>query len=192
MRVGPAGRGIRGFPTFRAGLECAVMKQTQEFCVLLAKEDFKFSAAHFTLFPDGSSELLHGHNYQVAVELCGETLDEYGLLCDFAALKVEIRRLCAGLDSRTLIPSLSAELEVRSEGDSVEVGYRERLYRIPLQDVLLLELENTSIELMAVMLWQDLAPRLQESRVTRLGISVAETAGQSCWYRAAIPASPPS
>ena len=37
------------------------------FTVRLAKQDFKFSAAHFTLFPDGTAELLHGHNFQVAV-----------------------------------------------------------------------------------------------------------------------------
>ncbi len=168
------------------------MNHSQEFSVLLAKEDFKFSAAHFTLFPDGSAELLHGHNYQVAVEVSGEELDDYGLLCDFATLKVEIRKLCEGLDSRTLIPLRSSELDVRQVGESVEVSYKDRHYRLPLQDVLLLDLENTSIELMAVMLWQDLALRLGESRVTRLGISVAETAGQSCWYRARIPCHPES
>jgi hypothetical protein len=29
--------------------------------IVLEKEDFKFSAAHFTLFADGGAELLHGH-----------------------------------------------------------------------------------------------------------------------------------
>ncbi|MCB1033536.1 MAG: 6-carboxytetrahydropterin synthase, partial [Acidobacteria bacterium] len=150
-------------------------------------EDFKFSAAHFTLFPDGSAELLHGHNYQVAVEVEGGSLNELGLLCDFAALKTEIRRCCARMDSRTLIPLRSSELVVRTEDGSVDVTYRDRHYRLPLRDVLLLELTNTTIELLAAMLWQELAPHLEGSRVRELGVSVAETAGQSCWYRAPLP-----
>ena len=48
------------------------------FRIVLAKEDFKFSAAHFTLFPGGRAELLHGHNYRVRVELAGSELDEEG------------------------------------------------------------------------------------------------------------------
>jgi len=38
------------------------------FTVNLRKERNKFSSAHFTLFPDGSVEKLHGHNYFVEVE----------------------------------------------------------------------------------------------------------------------------
>jgi 6-pyruvoyltetrahydropterin/6-carboxytetrahydropterin synthase len=156
--------------------------------VRLAKEDFKFSAAHFTLFSDGSAELLHGHNYQVAVELEGPELNEYGLLCDFADAKASIRALCARLDSRTLIPLRSSELEVNEEGDTVEVVYRDRRYLLPDRDVLLLDLTNTTIELLAAYIWQQLAPRLAQGSVTVLGVSVAETAGQSCRYRAPLSA----
>ena len=37
----------------------------------IRKDNLKFSAAHMTVFPDGSKEGLHGHNYEVelAVEL---------------------------------------------------------------------------------------------------------------------------
>jgi len=156
--------------------------------VLLAKEDFKFSAAHFTLFPDGSAELLHGHNYQVAVELEGPELDDYGLLCNFADAKTVIRNLCASLDSRTLIPLRSSELEVNEEGDNVEVIYGDRRYLLPDRDVLLLDLTNTTVELLAAYLWRQLAPRLAQGSVTILAVSVAETAGQSCWYRAPLSA----
>ena len=47
-----------------------------EYVLRLAKEDFKFSAAHFTLFGPDEAELLHGHNYQVEVEMVGYALDE--------------------------------------------------------------------------------------------------------------------
>ena len=39
---------------------------TPTFSIRLAKEDFKFSVAHFTIFGPGHAEPLHGHNYNVA------------------------------------------------------------------------------------------------------------------------------
>ncbi len=158
---------------------------------VLAKEDFKFSAAHFTLFADGRAELLHGHNYRVRVELAGSDLDAEGLLLDIESFKRELRQLCSRLDSRTLIPGESRRLRWTRQGDAVEVRCGERSYRFPAEDTLLLPLANTSIELLARMLWQDLAPHLAGSRVEAMGVSVEESAGQRCWYEERlIPASP--
>jgi 6-pyruvoyltetrahydropterin/6-carboxytetrahydropterin synthase len=154
--------------------------------MVLAKEDFKFSSAHFTLFGDGRAELLHGHNYRVRVELAGGELDGDGLLVDIERFKRELRALCARLDSRTLIPTLSPRLDwLRDEG-GIEVRFGDRTYRFPAADTLLLPLANTSIELLARSLWQDLAPLLAGSRVRSLAVSVEETPGQECWYEEAV------
>jgi 6-pyruvoyltetrahydropterin/6-carboxytetrahydropterin synthase len=150
--------------------------------VVLAKEDFKFSAAHFTLFADGRAELLHGHNYRVRVTLAGGDLDREGLLVDIESFKKALRALCAGLDSRTLIAGESARLRWSRDGDAVDVRFGERAYRFPAADTLVLPLANTSIELLARMLWHDLVPHLAESRVDAFAVSVEETAGQECWY----------
>jgi 6-pyruvoyltetrahydropterin/6-carboxytetrahydropterin synthase len=152
----------------------------------LGKEDFKFSAAHFTLFGDGRAELLHGHNYRVRVELAGGGLDGEGLLVDIETFKRTLRALCAGLDSRTLIPGESPRLQWSREEDAVGVRFGARSYRFPAADTLVLPLANTSIELLARMLWHDLAPHLAGSRVETLGVSVEETAGQECWYEAEL------
>ena len=158
---------------------------------VLAKEDFKFSAAHFTLFADGGAELLHGHNYRVRVELAGGELDGAGLLLDIESFKRELRRLCARLDSRTLIPGESPRLRWTRQGDAIDVQCGERTYRFPAEDTLLLPLVNTSIELLARMLWEDLAPHLAGSRVELMGVSVEESPGQRCWYEERLtPASP--
>jgi 6-pyruvoyltetrahydropterin/6-carboxytetrahydropterin synthase len=159
--------------------------------VILAKEDFKFSAAHFTLFGDGRAELLHGHNYRVRAELSGGGLDGEGLLVDIEAFKRALRARCAGLDSRTLIPGESARVawtRCAAEGaeEAVELRCGERRYRFPAADVLVLPLANTSIELLARMLWTELAPHLAGSRVESLAIAVEETAGQECWYEERI------
>jgi 6-pyruvoyltetrahydropterin/6-carboxytetrahydropterin synthase len=154
--------------------------------MVMAKEDFKFSSAHFTLFPDNRTELLHGHNYRVRVEVTGGALGDEGLLVDIEALKRSLRSLCASLDSRTLLPAENARLAWTSEGESVEARFEERIYRFPARDVLFLPLANTTIELLAEHIWRHLAPPLQGKGLHGLAISVEESAGQLCWYEAAL------
>jgi len=154
--------------------------------VVLAKEDFKFSAAHFTLFPGGRAELLHGHNYRVRVELAGDGLDEEGLLIDLESFKKRLRAVCAELDSRTLLPGESTRLDWSRGDGSIEVRCGERLYRFPEEDTLVLPLVNTSMELLARMIWESLAASLAGSRVDALAVSVEESAGQRCWYEAGL------
>lgn len=152
------------------------------FRIVLAKEDFKFSAAHFTLFSGGRAELLHGHNYRVRVELGGSELDEEGLLVDLESFKKRLREVCAGLDSRTLLPGESPRLDWRRDGGAIEIRCGERVYRFPADDTLVLPLANTSMELLARMIWRDLAGSLAGSRVDLLAVSVEESSGQRCWY----------
>ena len=157
------------------------------FRIVLAKEDFKFSAAHFTLFPDHRTELLHGHNYRVRVEVTGGELDAGGLLVDIDSLKRAIRAICAALDSRTLIPGESDRLLWQAGEEGVEVRFEERIYRFPSRDVLVLPLANTTMELLARKIWEDLAPPLVGSGLDSLAVAVEESSGQLCWYEAALP-----
>ena len=154
--------------------------------MVLAKEDFKFSSAHFTLFGEGRAELLHGHNYRVRVELSGEDLDAEGLLVDIESFKRTLRGLCARLDSRTLIPGESQRLQWTREGEAIGVRCGERVYSFPAEDTLVLPLANTSIELLARMFWHDLVPCLAGSGVDTLAVAGEETAGQQCWYEALV------
>ena len=105
------------------------------FTVVLTKEDFKFSCAHFTLFGPTEAEPLHGHNYQVSLELSGEKLDADGLLLHFVPVKERVRALCGYLDSKTLIPERSPYLKIGQEDERVEVRYHDRLYVLPSSDV---------------------------------------------------------
>lgn len=156
--------------------------------IRLAKEDFKFSAAHFTLFPDGSAELLHGHNYRVSVEIAGPTLDPAGLLMDFTAVKRAIRAACVALDERVLVPGQAPGLNFSEAAGSIEVGFADRRYRFPSAELILLPLENSSIELLSRWLWETLAPVLRGTPAVELTVWVEETAGQSCGYTAPLAA----
>ena len=157
-----------------------------EYVLSLSKEDFKFSAAHFTLFGPDEAELLHGHNYPVEVELVGHELDEEGLLISFVEAKKAIRAACARLDDRTLVPTRSRHLRVTRSDGEVEIRFGERRYVVPEDDALLLDEVNTTVELFARMIWEDLVRDLDCRRLSALAVSVAETAGQACWYRAPV------
>jgi len=158
--------------------------------LMLAKEDFKFAAAHFTLLGGGVAEPLHGHNYRVRVEIAGEALDADGLLVEAAPVKQAIRALCAELDDRVLVPAESPRLTVTTAQDGVEVAYGARRYRFPADEVVLLPLVNSSIELLAELLWRRLAPTLAGSRATSLTVAVEEAAGQRAVFEASLAVEP--
>ena len=156
----------------------------------LEKQDFKFAAAHFTLLGNGVAETLHGHNYRVRVEIAGAALDGDGLLVEVAPVKQAIRALCAELDDRVLVPSASPRLTVTSLEEAgagaVEVVYGARRYRFPASEVVLLPLANSSIELLAELLWRRLAPALAGSRATWMAVAVEEAAGQRAAFEAPL------
>lgn len=148
----------------------------------LHKEDFKFSVAHFLIFPDGSKERLHGHNYRVAADLEGP-IDENGLVVDFKQVKPHIRALCAELDEYWLVPGEHPEVKIDHRADGhTEVVYRDCRYMAPSAEIVVLPISNTSSELFAEWFARQLDRRLTEAlgegSVLRLRIAIEETAGQ--------------
>ena len=70
----------------------ATLLAMERWGIDIAKEYFKFSAAHFLIFPDGSAERLHGHNYRVTVSIEAQ-LTRFGLVIDFQHIKPVIKAL---------------------------------------------------------------------------------------------------
>ncbi len=64
--------------------------------------DAGFSSGHYLRNYRGKCENPHGHNYKVRVTLCGETLDETGLLLDFKELKQILRPVVDYLDHQMI------------------------------------------------------------------------------------------
>jgi len=166
--------------------EAGSVPHPAQFSLRLAKEDFAFAAAHFTLFAHGEAERLHGHNYRVRVRLTAATLDEAGMIAPVAPVKASIRSLCAALDERVLLPEKSPQLVVVEEGDAIGVTYGARTYRFPRDEVLRLPLPNVTIESLAWYLWDALAATLPKGNVDSLCVEVEETAGQSAAYEAPL------
>ncbi len=61
-----------------------------------------FAAAHFLRHYGGECENLHGHNWKVEVTVASETLDETGVVMDFALLKKTTHMIIKQLDHHHL------------------------------------------------------------------------------------------
>ncbi len=62
----------------------------------------RFSAAHHLVAYPGACVVHHGHNWEVEVFVCGETLDELGFLLDFKVLKAAVDKVIGELDHTDL------------------------------------------------------------------------------------------
>jgi 6-pyruvoyltetrahydropterin/6-carboxytetrahydropterin synthase len=159
----------------------------ERWAIELEKEYFKFSAAHFLIFPDGSAERLHGHNYRVFVEIDAE-LTRYGLVIDFKTIKPVVREICDRLDEHWIIPGEHPVLRCGTRADGItEVRYLDRYYAAPSADVLVLPINNTSSENLATFFGRELLRMLEERfedvRVSSVRVAVEETSGQRGVYR---------
>lgn len=148
----------------------------------LAKQNFKFSAAHFLIFNETEAEKLHGHNYQVKVDIpvpADFDLTKTGFFIDFQVFKKQIKGLLDLWDEHVLLPAKHPEMKIRRQGESLEVRFRDRFYAFPANEVVLLPVTNTSVEQLSRLLAETLLAEFQTQGVRKLKVSVEETRGQS-------------
>lgn len=155
----------------------------------LKKENFKFSAAHFTIFSATESEALHGHNYRVGVHLqsSNESLKNE-MICDFNVVKKIIRSTCEILDEKILIPLKSPYLKINHDdifkGHS-HVAYNNKHYIFPHNDIYFMECENITSEALSHFLCHKMAPDLK-LYFNKIKVSIEETRGQVATYTLAL------
>ena len=164
------------------------MTLSKQWSISVAKDYLKFSAAHFLIFPDGTAERIHGHNYRVSVDLQTE-LDPQGLVVNFKEIKPMIRQICDELDEHLLIPGEHPVLTTELPGDGqIEIRYQERRYSIPANEVLVLPISNSSAENLATWFGDELYRRIRAKwptlEVQKLAVGVEETPGQRGVYSA--------
>jgi 6-pyruvoyltetrahydropterin/6-carboxytetrahydropterin synthase len=92
---------------------------------------------------------IHGHNYQIEVEIEGE-LNESNMIIDFSLFKQGVSEIFKELDHKTLLPENSKDFDIKSnEKEVVVTTSDDKRYRIPREDVKLLPIEATTAELMS-------------------------------------------
>jgi 6-pyruvoyltetrahydropterin/6-carboxytetrahydropterin synthase len=158
--------------------------------IRIARAEHKFAVAHMTVFPDGTKERLHGHNYTVAVALDLPRVD-LAAMVPFAPVKRAIAALCAGWKERVLLPARCPYLAITRDDHELELTLCGERYVFPRGDVLLLPIDNISVEALAAhvadLLADQLAPILG-ARAVALEVTIEESPGQGASATRALPA----
>ena len=152
--------------------------------IFVAKDAFKFSCAHMTVFPDGSKERLHGHNY--FIELSVELEDvSFAKLVDFGPLKRTVAQLCVEWKERVLLARSNPHFTiVREDADEFEFTLCGKRYVLPTEDVLVLPIDNIVVERLAEHSADRLADQIAPGPATGGGpltgfeVTVTESPGQ--------------
>jgi 6-pyruvoyltetrahydropterin/6-carboxytetrahydropterin synthase len=153
---------------------------TEQYHVRLSKEYLAFSAGHFITFAGDVCERLHGHNYRVHAEVAGP-LDENHYVVDFIALRDTLCGIVDQLDHYMLLPTEHPLIQVRADEREVEATFRDRRWVFPRGDCVLLPVPNTTAEMLAHWIGQQLLERLAAlgmMRPERTRIEVDECFGQ--------------
>ncbi|MBL7669633.1 MAG: 6-carboxytetrahydropterin synthase [Bdellovibrionaceae bacterium] len=155
--------------------------QSSQTVLILEKQNFKFSAAHFLIFDQHTAERLHGHNYQVKVEIhfsASTEINEKGYFIDFNVFKKTIKKTVDAWDEMVLLPQNHQDMKFFTQGPSLEVRFRDRFYVFPVNEVVLLPLTNTSVEQMSALLGEILLKEFLTYGISAVQVTVEETNGQ--------------
>src|SRR4030042_5453980 len=158
--------------------------------VVVQRNKLRFAAAHFATF-GGDAEPLHGHNYDVIVEVEGQLTADAWVL-DFGELKALAAALCRELDHRFLLPRHSPALSIADLGDAWQGAFSDRRYVMPKSDVCDLPIDNSTAERLAEWFCQRLAAALSSRpNLTSITVGVEEMPGQAGWGTPPLGPSPP-
>ena len=158
-----------------------------EYAIKVYKQYFNFASSHFLIFKDGTREPLHGHNYRV--KLKGDACQlEADMVFDFLDIKPIVREVCDELDHKLLIPENNDQLDVQVfEETHLKITPPDgEFFIIPRKDVLLLPINNTSAERLAIYLTHRIHALVLERfsfSFPRLELEVEETPGQCAIYK---------
>ena len=161
--------------------------------ITVERNTLRFVAAHFATF-GGQCESLHGHNYDVFLELEGDlTADSW--VFDFVEIKRIAAALCQELDHRFLLPIHNPNLQIEERDTEYEIRFGDRRYVIPRADVAPLPIDNATAERLAQWLAERLAQELRAhgaSNLRSIRVGVEEAPGQAAWYTLPLSLTPPS
>lgn len=155
------------------------------FSIKVYKQYFNFASSHFMIFENGTREPLHGHNYRVQIK--GEAPKLAGdMVFDFLDIKPIVREVCDSLDHKLLIPKENQQLKIFTENKNyVIITPDESLFSVPVSDTLLLPIQNTSAERLAIYICDEIRNKVLNKfnyTFTSLEVEVEETPGQSAVY----------
>jgi len=153
---------------------------SQRYFIRIEKDELVFSAGHFITFDGNVCERLHGHNYRVMAEVEGP-LDENAYVIDFIKFRDALIEIVGRLDHHMLLPTRHKHIQVVASDDEVVVEFYERRWVFPRGDCVLLDVPNTTTEMLAHHIGQRLLDEFRSRGLalpTRLLVGVDENFGQ--------------
>lgn len=151
--------------------------------ISVERNRLRFAAAHMATF-QGDCEPLHGHNYDVSVELEGD-LTEESWVWDFGGLKRATKTIIDELDHKFILQRDSRVLDILETDSSWKISFGGRGYVLPKSDVIALPIDNSTVERMAEWLGGRLQAFLRETgavNIRKLSVGIEEMPGQAGWY----------
>ncbi|MCC7363645.1 MAG: 6-pyruvoyl tetrahydropterin synthase family protein [Dehalococcoidia bacterium] len=151
--------------------------------VTVERNRLRFAASHMATF-GGTCEPLHGHNYDVFVEVEGD-LTKDGWVWDFGDLKRTTLGIIEQLDHRFLLQRRSTLLAIEERPTNWAIRFGEKGYVFPKEDVVALPVENTTSEQIAEWISGELAAALRAKgalSMRKLTVGIEEMPGQAGWY----------
>ncbi|HEU4726916.1 MAG TPA: 6-carboxytetrahydropterin synthase [Kofleriaceae bacterium] len=148
--------------------------------IRIARAEHKFSCAHMTVFPDGSKERLHGHNYTIAIAIDVERVD-LAAMVPFAPIKAALGELCRAWKEHVLLATENQHFALIRDDSELEFTLCGERYVLPRRDALLLPIDNVSVEALAAHIAGVLRERvavLAGPAATTLEVTVEESPGQ--------------
>jgi 6-pyruvoyl tetrahydropterin synthase/QueD family protein len=155
--------------------------------IRVERNRLRFAAAHMATF-GGDCEPLHGHNYDVLIEIEGQLNDDAWVL-DFGLVKRLAREICKRLDHRFLLQRGSRLLQAEEVDGNWILRCGAREYRLPSSDVCALPILNSTSEQLSAWFHGQLAAELRRmgiANIRRLSVGIEEMPGQAAWYAADV------
>ncbi len=116
---------------------------------VIAREQYRVSCAHMTVFADGSKERLHGHNYSIAIAIDADSI-AFEDMVPFAPIKAALAALCAAWKEHVLIAAKNPFLKILRDDTELELTLCGDRYVFPRGDVLVLPIDNISVEALSL------------------------------------------
>lgn len=150
--------------------------------LFVGQDQHKFSVAHMTVFPDGTKEKLHGHNFHVHVTVDLRSI-AFADLLDIGVLKHAVVGQCKEWNEHLLVAGRNPFHEVvRHDAAELELRLCGKRYVVPAEDAVVLPIDNVTVENLAVCFAERLVERLgttlRRDVVEGVEVEVLEIRGQ--------------
>jgi 6-pyruvoyltetrahydropterin/6-carboxytetrahydropterin synthase len=155
--------------------------------IRIRKEALKFAASHMTVFPDGTKEALHGHNYLPTLTLTVRDASLEAML-PFSHFKAGMRKIAHAWDEKVLIAGRNPFFRrLREDSTELEFTLCGKRYVLPADEVVVLDTDNISCETLARAYFDFLAAQLPDEfaadNVRSVSVYIEESPGQGAAYQ---------